>query len=119
MTVFIRGNVILSTPAAIVSANMHKQSLHIPKKLLIKTTQDIPCSLWIVGKTSAEYWNGREVSGGLELIDMTHCDGSLTKGVCDREEVDESDKLAGIVALIIFRLTERLGRFVRLGYQKC
>ena len=41
MTVFMRGKVRDSTPA---------------KVLLMHTAQAMPCSRWMVGKTSAEYW---------------------------------------------------------------
>jgi hypothetical protein len=30
--------------------------LHSPKVLLMQTAQAMPCSRWMVGKTSAEYW---------------------------------------------------------------
>jgi hypothetical protein len=30
--------------------------VYIPKVLLMQTAHAIPCSRWIVGKTSAEYW---------------------------------------------------------------
>jgi hypothetical protein len=38
-------------------ATLGPNSHDLPKVLLMQTAQAIPCSRWMVGKTSAEYWN--------------------------------------------------------------
>lgn len=61
MTVCIRGKVKLRIPATEDSvsymSNVNQYSGILPKVLLMQTAQAIPCSRWMVGKTSAEYWN--------------------------------------------------------------
>jgi hypothetical protein len=49
MTVFIAGKVKLRSHRV-----MRRE--YTPKVLLTATAQAIPCSRWMVGKTSAEYW---------------------------------------------------------------
>jgi hypothetical protein len=58
MTVFIAGKVKLRTPAEEIISSSHRvmRREYTPKVLLTATAQAIPCSRWMVGKTSAEYW---------------------------------------------------------------
>ena len=61
MTVFMRGKVKPRTPAIRDSISKKAPSMRFyeagsPKVLLMQTAQAIPCSRWMVGNTSAEYW---------------------------------------------------------------
>lgn len=56
ITVCIRGKVRLRTPAVEDQCIPSRRAVDQPKKLLIKTTKAIPCSRWMVGNTSEEYW---------------------------------------------------------------
>jgi len=60
IAVTIAGKVKPRTPATnLLSAGAHDVLVHpdrLPKVLLMHTAQAMPCSRWMVGNTSAEYW---------------------------------------------------------------